>query len=146
MWPFNIFKKKTKPELSLFILRGVPGCGKTTLGKVLSEGVYPVFEADSYFMKDGVYKFDRDKLHYAHQVCQGAVELAMRKGTNKIFVSNTFTKGSELKPYYKIAETHGYKVYCVVVENRHGGKNEHNVPAETIARMEDNVRNNLRLR
>ena len=30
---------------------------------------------------------------------------------------------------------YGYQVYSIVVENRHGGVNQHGVPAEAVERM-----------
>ena len=40
-----------------------------------------------------------------------------------------------MKPYYELAEKYGYRVYSIVVENRHGVKNVHNVPDEAIDKM-----------
>jgi len=37
--------------------------------------------------------------------------------------------------YYKLAEKYGYRVYSLVVENRHGGVNEHGVPEEKLEQM-----------
>jgi hypothetical protein len=37
--------------------------------------------------------------------------------------------------YYKLAERFGYRVYSVIVENRHGGVNEHGVPEEKLEQM-----------
>lgn len=53
----------------------------------------------------------------------------------RIAVSNTFTQEWEMKPYFELAQKHGYRVFSLVVENRHGGVNEHNVPAETLEKM-----------
>ena len=105
-----------------------------------------MLEADDYFVVDGKYRFDRDKLHAAHKECQLNTSRHMLRRTPRIFVSNTFTKGSELKPYYDLAAANNYRTYCVVVENRHSGRDEHDVPAETLMRMEDNIRHNLKLR
>jgi hypothetical protein len=53
----------------------------------------------------------------------------------KIVVSNTFTTEWEMDPYYKLAEQYGYRVYSLVVENRHEGVNEHGVPADKLEQM-----------
>ena len=42
-----------------------------------------------------------------------------------------------MKPYFNLAKKYGYKVFTIVVENRHGGQNQHNVPQEVIDRMVD---------
>jgi predicted kinase len=125
----------------LFLLRGLPGSGKSTLAKSLG-GKH--LEADMYFIdSEGEYKFDADKLKRAHNWCQSNTELAMALG-EKIVVSNTFTQEWEMKPYFELAEKYGYRVYSLIVENRHGGVNEHGVPEESLQKMED--RFNVKLR
>ena len=42
-----------------------------------------------------------------------------------------------MEPYFKLAEKYGYTVFSVIVENRHGGKNEHGVPEEKVQVMKD---------
>lgn len=116
----------------LFLLRGLPGSGKSTLAKSLNE-VY--FEADQYFMVDGEYKFDATKLKTAHKWCQLRTEHAMEDECNRIVVSNTFTQDWEMEEYYKLAEKYGYRVHSLIVENRHGGVNEHGVPDEKLEQM-----------
>lgn len=53
----------------------------------------------------------------------------------EIVVANTFTQEWEMNPYIELAKKYGYKVISLVVENRHGNKNIHNVPDETIQKM-----------
>ena len=128
----------------LILVRGIPGSGKSTTAKLLGAGGagYAHFEADMYFMEDGVYRFDPTKIRDAHAWCQNSVEQAMllnhTSGHNStIIVSNTFTQEWEMEPYYKLASAWGYKVFSIIVENRHGGVNEHNCPEETIQKMKD---------
>jgi predicted kinase len=116
----------------LFLLRGLPGSGKSTLAKSLSESH---IEADMFFIKDGEYKFDGSKIKDAHNWCQDVVEHWMDENKPKIVVSNTFTQEWEMDNYYKLAERFGYRVYSVIVENRHGGVNEHGVPEEKLEQM-----------
>jgi hypothetical protein len=59
----------------------------------------------------------------------------MEYNTPKIVVSNTFTQEWEMEAYYKLAEDYGYVVFSLIVENRHGGINEHGVPEEALDRM-----------
>jgi predicted aldo/keto reductase-like oxidoreductase len=56
---------------------------------------------------------------------------------NRIVVSNTFTQEWEMQPYYDLAKEYGYMVFSIIVENRHGGKNVHNVPEDKINQMRD---------
>jgi predicted kinase len=116
----------------LFLLRGLPGAGKSTLAKSLG-GKH--IEADMYFEYEGKYKFDASRLKEAHAWCQNAVRVWMTNNTEKIVVSNTFTQTWEMDYYFELAKEHGYRVYSLVVENRHGGENVHNVPKEKIEEM-----------
>ena len=116
----------------LFLLRGLPGAGKSTLAKSLG-GKH--LEADMYFIDaEGEYKFDASKLKKAHNWCKSNTELAMAIG-EKIVVSNTFTQTWEMEAYFDLAKKYGYRVYSLVVENRHGGVNQHGVPEEKIKEM-----------
>jgi predicted kinase len=121
----------------LILLRGLPGSGKSTLAKSLG-GIH--IEADQYFMVDGEYKFDGSKIKLAHNYCQSQTQAWMgsngeQVNVGRIIVSNTFTQEWEMKPYYDLAERYGYKVYSLIVENRHGGVNEHGVPEEKLKQM-----------
>lgn len=116
----------------LFLLRGLPGSGKSTLAKSLG-GKH--IEADMFFMKDGVYEFDSSKLRDAHQWCDVMVGSWMSDGEERIVVSNTFTQEWEMKNYYEWATDFDYKVYSLIVENRHGGINEHGVPEDKLEIM-----------
>lgn len=118
----------------LFLLRGLPGSGKSTLAKSLG-GKH--IEADMFFMKDGVYEFDATKLRDAHQWCNVMVGSWMSDGEERIVVSNTFTQEWEMKDYYEWATDFDYKVYSLIVENRHEGVNEHGVPEEKLIEMKN---------
>ena len=118
----------------LFLLRGLPGSGKSTLAKSL-DGEH--FEADMFFMVGDEYKFDGSKLKLAHKWCKDSVEEFMDLGYDRIVVSNTFTQEWEMKPYFDLARNYGYRVHSLIVENRHGGINEHGVPEEKLEQMKN---------
>ena len=118
----------------LFLLRGLPGAGKSTLAESLG-GLN--MEADRYFVYNGKYEFDASKLKEAHAWCQNAVSVWMTNNVPKITVSNTFTQAWEMQPYYDLAEKYGYRVYSLIVENRHGGVNEHGVPEDKLIQMKN---------
>jgi hypothetical protein len=42
-----------------------------------------------------------------------------------------------MKPYFEMADQFDYKVFSIVVENRHGGINQHDVPEEVLTKMRD---------
>ena len=132
-------------EKILFIVRGLPGSGKSTFSKTLG-GTH--FETDNFFMVDGEYKFDVTKLKAAHEWCQNSVNTAMILNittdlNNTIVVSNTFTQEWEMKPYFDMAETYGYRVFSLIVENRHGGVNQHEVPEDKLEIMKNRFETKL---
>jgi hypothetical protein len=45
--------------------------------------------------------------------------------------------------YYELAKANGYRVHSVIVENRHGSKNIHGVPAEKLEQMKNRFEVNL---
>jgi len=127
---------------TMFLLRGLPGSGKSTMANVIQRSFMTCswYEADMFWYTEvgddyTKYDFDINRLHEAHQWCQSKVE-SILKMEQPVIVSNTFTTEKELKPYYKLAEFYGYKVVSLVVENRHGGKNIHDVPEEVLDKME----------
>ena len=67
----------------------------------------------------------------------------MESSIPKIVVSNTFTQEWEMEYYFNIAKEFGYKVFTIIVENRHGGKNVHNVPDNIIDSMKNRFEFNL---
>jgi hypothetical protein len=127
----------------LTLVRGLPGSGKSTFANWIWND-YSICEADKFFTdKEGNYNFDATKLSEAHNWCREQVEIRMKDNQAnpqfypEIVVSNTFTKEWEMEEYYKLAEKYGYKVFSIIVENRHGGVNQHGVPAEKLEQMKN---------
>lgn len=120
----------------LFLVRGLPSSGKTTFANKISD---IVISADDYFEdSEGNYNFDPNKLGAAHSACKSHVETVMKysvRDISNIAVANTFTTNKELKPYITLADKYGYTVTTIILESRHGKKNNHNVPDETIEKM-----------
>lgn len=114
---------------TLYIVRGLPGSGKSTYAKSLG---IPHFEADMYFMKDGEYKFDASKLKHAHMWCFNQFADQVDCGSD-VVVSNTFTTVKEMNDYLVYAGARNYDIIIVEVKTQYGSI--HNVPEETIAKM-----------
>lgn len=123
--------------LSLIILRGLPGSGKTTLANILSENKWPVFSIDSYFTDPitNKYHFQFDKNHLAYKNCEEQTKQAMQNKIEKIFIDNVFSIDWEIEPYFKLASKNNYSIFIVTVENYHGNKNIHEISEEQIQKM-----------
>lgn len=130
-------------EKTLILLRGLPGAGKTTLANSITlTGGGRLFEADMYFEHPiRGYVFEPALIKDAHEWCYTAVENAIQRVhnrgdmTDRIIVSNTFTQEWEMDRYIKLGSKYHYRIYTLIVENRHDGVNTHNVPQETIEKM-----------
>ena len=106
--------------LNLYIIRGLPGTGKSTLGKTLAGE--QSFAADDYFMVDGEYRFDPSKLGEAHNQCARNVksalldgEAAIKSGVTSfsVAVCNTFSCRWEYEPYITMARKVGARFYLI---------------------------------
>lgn len=141
----------------VFITIGCPGSGKSTWTqnyvKHLSPNNYAICSADNFFIKNGVYVFDRSKLKLAHKTCQENYINALKNPQIKnIIVDNTnITKRERefyiveahkynIEPQYIIAEEFQKAVDSSGIEREMWVKlftvrNLHGVPEETIRRM-----------
>ena len=126
---------------NLYLLRGLPGSGKSTLARFVGDAFV---EADMFFLKNGKYEFDGSKIRDAHAWCQSTVREWMQMNADtygleysEIAVSNTFTQEWEMEAYYNLAKEFNYKVFSIIVENRHDGVNSHGVPEEKLEQMKN---------
>jgi len=118
---------------NLIILRGIPGSGKSTVAQLFNSKA--ICTADDYFTYNNVYNWKADKIGAAHTWCQKKCKRFMQVSAQTIVIANTNTVEKEFQPYIDLAKKYGYKVFSLIVENRHDGKNDHNVPEESIAKM-----------
>ena len=127
--------------MTLIIIRGLPGSGKTTLAEALvrAGAAEEHYEADQFFIdEDGAYNYDPSKIKEAHEKCINNVHDALNCGLD-CAVSNTFVRKREMKPYFELAERYGVDVQVITVQGP--WKNEHDVPDEVITRMKQNCEN-----
>lgn len=123
---------------TLYLIRGLPGSGKTTLARTLTQHR---FEADDYRSRSGFYVYRPEETGEAHSWCQSQVRAAMwLLGYPQIAVSNTFTCQWEMEPYRQLARQYGYAIVELTVESgltdaALAARNTHGVPAGVIARM-----------
>jgi len=131
-------------QKSVVIMRGIPGCGKSTFVEELKapfgERVV-VVSADDYFMKDGEYKFDPTKIRDAHTQCQEKFDAAMKNdAVELIIVDNTNITARDMAHYttYEIRTfTNLVFVRFVVTDDNlefFHARNTHGVPLEVCQR------------
>ena len=119
---------------TLYICRGLPGSGKSSLAKVLAP--HANFAADDFFEDgQGGYDFNPALLRDAHEDCMARTKKAMVRREPTVAVHNTFSRPWEVKTYFAMAEEHGYSVFIVEAQNDFG--NVHGVPQATIENMRD---------
>lgn len=146
----------------LVLMRGVPGSGKSTAARriafqALQSGLVTtvaICSTDNYFMQDGEYIFEREKLGHNHGLNQSQVRQHMTYGIGLIVVDNTNIKLKEMSPYLNTADALGYTTeeFIVGQENLLPSmdtrpdifedyidlcfkRNTHGVPREVIDRM-----------
>lgn len=132
----------------LFIVRGLPSSGKSTLAEKLG---CEVFEADQYFYNNkGEYKFNPAALTDAHQWCQSMVLTVLMMDKKSCVVANTFSQRWEMQPYIKMAEK--LNIPYTVIDLFDGGcddqtlcdRNKHGVPIETYGIMRNRYEHDWR--
>lgn len=105
-------------EVTVFILRGLPGSGKTTyaneLLKMSPMGTECV-SADHFFERKGRYVFDPEKLPEAHGQCLRKFISAMERGMPTVIIDNVHALAVDMAPYIAIAEAYNRKVMIITV-------------------------------
>ena len=123
-------------EKTVFIIRGLPGSGKSDLAWMLWKTMgATICSADYYFYDGDEYDFDATRLGDAHAKCKEDFMHAINNGEEVIVVDNANTQYKEFEWYDLNAVHHGYLIRHIIVENRHGGVSPHDVPYSTIQKM-----------
>lgn len=134
---------------TLYIIRGLPGSGKSTLGEILADTYFSSetarsvggvkhysYSADDWFTdKQGNYNYVPAEISDAHEDCRCRVLGAMLSGAERIAVCNTFTQSWEAEPYFKLCDLHDYTPVVVECQNNFG--NTHGCPQDKIELMRD---------
>lgn len=134
----------------VFILRGLPGAGKSHYAKQLvnelvqsDSSQYRIFSTDDYFIKDGEYHFDKFKLSEYHNLNLARFIGALANGIPLVILDNTNIRKWEFIAYSEAAHALGYQVKEVVVgdvkdkamQHLYFQRNTHNVPLKMINKM-----------
>ena len=121
---------------TLYLIRGLPGSGKSSLAQDL-ENIAIRVEADDFFLDhEGNYNFDATKLKQAHEYCYEKASEYL-KLEYSVVVSNTSTTEKEVRRYQELVEKHNATFVSLIVENRHGNSSVHDVPTEKIQQMKN---------
>ena len=134
---------------NIIILRGTSSSGKSSFAKLLCQQIgWIECNADFFFEdKEGNYNFDFNKIGDAHAQCRKSFMEALKESTvTGIVVSNTNVEEKQWKFYEDEAKKVGGRVTFLVIEKRHDGENNHNVPETSLQSQEDRIRNSLKLR
>jgi tRNA uridine 5-carbamoylmethylation protein Kti12 len=135
------------------LMQGCPGSGKSFLAKKLAGETGVICSADNYFMVNGHYQFNINKIGEAHKRCQENALDALRNEIDIVIVDNTNTTIKELRSYIehiKLAQKKGYEIFIVQPETSWAfdveelyKRNTHNVPKNVIEKMVNRYQKNI---
>ena len=134
-----------------YILRGLPGTGKSMTAYALRTGAFPsgygaVFSTDNLFMVDGEYQFDPSKLgeYHAKNLEMAAEWMHIHREVTThahCIIDNTNTQHWEYAKYVEAAKANGFIVQVISIDwdamdiPLYAERNSHGVPIEAIYRM-----------
>ena len=139
--------------MKMTIMRGLPGCGKTTYCNRRWPGLTPKkwapkgweavsISADHFFeTTDGEYLYDPTKKGLAHATALCELVDALSDGTKDVIVDNTHVQSWEWMVATRLAKAHGYEVEVVdlfdggLTDDELAARNTHGVPVDVIHRM-----------
>lgn len=125
----------------LYILRGVPGTGKTTRALELCKQLDLVVEADQfphrYIRHQGVLMGLNPTVSNAdaHAWANGVLKSLLAMHLPKVAIANTMCKREWVQPFIMLADRYGYQPVVVDCTTEYGSI--HNVPDEVMNRMRE---------
>ena len=138
---------------TVIINRAVPGTGKTTISRCITNALTDAgltvrnHSSDEFFMQDGRYCFDIEKLHTYHDLNLAYFRRDLENGTDVVICDNTNIKPWHAEPYTDLARQYGYQVVFLNMTPRELSKHvqsqivtaekpdAHGVPEETLKRL-----------
>lgn len=130
--------------MTVIIMRGVPGSGKSTYAKASFPGAV-ICSADDFFTKDGVYRFDGAKIGMAHAECFSKFMRAITAPLElQIIIDNTNTQLWEMAPYRAVAHHfgHGVRIIRMACDPEIAASRcVHDVPWNSVMNMQSRMEN-----
>jgi predicted kinase len=134
---------------TVYIVRGLPGSGKSYLASQLNQNPNHVCCADDFLMENGQYVFSDLGVLTAHRKCKNKYASLLHAGIDNIVVANTNVKLKYLDIYVVLAYVANYKILLVEPDTswRYDVdecfvRNTHGVSLETLQSMRDSYVSN----
>lgn len=124
---------------TLYIIRGIPGAGKTTLGLNLTQ--YCVAADDFMVNRQGEYEFIPSRLKECHEKCFNQVRELLSRGRETVAVTNTFKAEWEYMRYIFLGLAYGYNVIGIDVSS--SNKSVHGLSGADVLRFEASFQHNI---
>lgn len=139
---------------ALYLIRGLPNTGKSSIGYILLElyqaagrtcamietndFVYHPEDVTEEQERFGKYIYEQEQNERCHELCLEKSIQAMRdEQVEAVIVCSTFTEHQDLKHYLDAAKEFGRAVFVLGVENLHGKDNGRGVDLNAISKMSD---------
>ena len=109
---------------TVIINRAVPGSGKTTMTRCITDELeknqipYAIHSTDDFFMVGNRYVFDITKLNEYHQKNLQNFEESLQKGVEVVICDNTNIAPWQSEPYTKLAREYDYQILYITLDPR----------------------------
>jgi len=124
----------------LFLLRGLPGAGKSALASLFKSMNAEVVCMDDFFTEHGEYCYDATKIGRAIDWCHSRFKFFLAKDCQTVIVDGTHSREMEYRWYVEMATTWGYEVHIIHVEAPLHDcirRQKHKVPISKILEFRD---------
>ena len=141
-------------EKLFVVLRGLPGSGKSTVGRKIAQNRGRIFSTDDFFLQSsGRYIFEPYRLGEAHQWNQNRCRRAVLEEVTPIIVDNTNLKKWEMEVYIHMALDANYHIEIIEPDTywrydpyELAKRNEHGVQQNKIIEMLNKFEKNITVR
>jgi predicted ABC-type ATPase len=124
-----------------FIMRGLPGSGKSSIASHLISQGGMIHEVDQHFMRDGVFEWDDDSLLEVLDRNFEAFNHDCESGVTPLVYDYINPKRDDFERYIKAAERNGYMVAFVTTNppsiDESVNRNIHYVPRDVVKSIID---------